>query len=145
MWKKWTIKGYHCYEPSLNSLNNKSVRPTVVFCCDGLVLVIFTHIIQGCFTGTGAYNCPSASEGTLNDVSMCITWTHRNWCHDHKTNNNKIICICHTYVVWKFYFNLHWDQTPKFLISIPFCLTVLHNYKLTLGVHSESKCQCNAG
>ena len=29
---------------------------------------VFTNILQGCFTGTGAYDCPSASEVTMKDM-----------------------------------------------------------------------------
>ena len=29
---------------------------------------MFTHILQGCFIGTGAYDCPSTSEATQKEI-----------------------------------------------------------------------------
>ena len=44
---------------------------STLFC---LVLIDFTHILQGGFTGIGAiiYDCPSASEATLKNMGRCL-------------------------------------------------------------------------
>ena len=61
----------------------------IVFLC-GLVMAHFAHVLQGCITGTGAiiwYDCPSASETTLLNMGICITWSYRwqVWYHIHNT------------------------------------------------------------
>ena len=77
-----------------------------VFCC-GLVMVGFTHIHQGYFTGTGAtYYCnhmiAPVSEVTLKDMGKYITWIHSHQWYIHSTiNHNKIIYIFHgIYFIW---------------------------------------------
>ena len=49
----------------------------VVFYCGYVVLVDFTHILQGHLAGTRAqsYDFPSASEATLNNMGEWIMWT----------------------------------------------------------------------
>ena len=46
----------------------------VGFCC--LVRTDFTHILQGYFTGTGANDCPSASEATLKNMGKQVRSIH---------------------------------------------------------------------
>ena len=51
-------------------LKNYAYRLYLVVFCLGSVLVNFTHIFQGCFTG----NCPCASEATLKDMGKTHAW-----------------------------------------------------------------------
>ena len=50
---------------------------------------IFSHILQGCFTGTGqSYDCPSTSEATLKDMGKMD-----NYWNTAKRNKAWTMCI----------------------------------------------------
>ena len=58
---------FHIIHQEIMTHHRNHAHP-VGFVVVELWMIIITHIIQGCFTGTGAIHCPSASEATLNDM-----------------------------------------------------------------------------
>ena len=72
---------------------NHTVRICCVYC--GLSQVDFTHILQGCFTGTGGHH-------TMAPVPVKRPWriwenkangSTQSWLHDNKKTKHKYVCI----------------------------------------------------
>ena len=79
-----------------------------------LVSLNATHILQGCFTGTGqSYDCPSASEATLKNMDQYnINYS----CNQDKTQQNKNT----VHNLWDIYCqisNIRCTQSPNINVS----------------------------
>ena len=119
--------------------------------CCVWVLVVFIHNIQGYFTDTGAIDCRSAIEATLNDIGKYTMWIH------NKTRHNTTLCICyqtnyesHSYfdtytgsqisvksLVWDNLWSVWWIFSNEYNYVVAIYLTPIKT-----GVHSNQTITC---